>query len=427
MSSNTKATIFVVAAAALVSGAACLLARRWRSSYRQLHSRILQLEAAVEASVEQRAAERKGRIRAQQALRKFLVDKDALDGTNASYPMAPIGFMQSCFSTRNGTPRQPLLVPLARACLILSPGGVPATALDGLTEYSHCWLLYIFHANTDLPHIWKQPMHKDFKAKVRVPRLDGGKLGVYATRTPHRPCPIGLTVAKVEGVHGRMLLISGADLVDGTPVLDVKPYLPYCDSVSNARAPSWVKAGGGDDPIAFAAVEFSTSFRDDLSKSWAAIGKHSMYSSPQELQKLIEQVLSRDIRSLRQRRNPHSSMPITSDDDEFTVGSNSVGSNSVVSDGLEAKGRNRANGTVELNTRRGSVEGGLQSRTSLDHESNAKESVVYRLILEGFMITYTVDCDRVMVHGAETSGSRSNTIRECNYLTWMKVAGQSIY
>jgi tRNA (Thr-GGU) A37 N-methylase len=66
---------------------------------------------------------------------------------------------------------------------------------------------------------------------------------VFATRTPHRPCPIGLTVAKVEGIKGATLLLSGADLVDGTPVLDIKPYLPYCDSVPESSAPSWVQVG----------------------------------------------------------------------------------------------------------------------------------------------------------------------------------------
>lgn len=67
---------------------------------------------------------------------------------------------------RNGTPRQPLLVPLAKAHLVLSPGGVPHQALDGLAMYSHCWLLYVFHENTDLPRLWSKPAHRDLRAKV---------------------------------------------------------------------------------------------------------------------------------------------------------------------------------------------------------------------------------------------------------------------
>lgn len=76
----------------------------------------------------------------------------------------------------------------------------------------------------------------------RVPRLDGGKMGAFATRSPHRPCPIGLSVARVLGVEGRSLLLGGADIVDGSPVLDIKPYVPFCDDVSGATAPQWVVA-----------------------------------------------------------------------------------------------------------------------------------------------------------------------------------------
>lgn len=74
---------------------------------------------------------------------------------------------------RNGTPRQPMLVTLARASLVLSSKNVAAEALDGLSHYSHCWLIYVFHENTDLPGLWKQPPHKDFKAKVMklIPHL----------------------------------------------------------------------------------------------------------------------------------------------------------------------------------------------------------------------------------------------------------------
>ncbi|CAI5497625.1 unnamed protein product [Closterium sp. Naga37s-1] len=121
-----------------------------------------------------------------------------------------------CTACRNGTPRQPLLVPAARAYLELPRGGVSPAALEGLEGYSHCWLLYVFHANTDIQRLWSDPHHRKFRAKVRVPRLQGGKLGALATRTPHRPVPIGLSIARVERVEGRRVLLSGADLVDGT-------------------------------------------------------------------------------------------------------------------------------------------------------------------------------------------------------------------
>lgn len=211
-----------------------------------------------------------------------------LDLLQVAFPLRPIGLLHSCFSRRNGTPRQPLLVPAARARLTLRPG-LSADFFAGLQQYSHCWLLYVFHENTDLQRLWsrddsgvrakirwgarrrrgdaqapwaQQPhvgcllpissclgdsgplMHSRLSA-CRVPRLDGGRLGVFATRSPHRPCPLGLSVAQVVGVEGRTLVLGGADVVDGSPVLDVKPFVPFCDNVPTAAAPAWVAAKVG--------------------------------------------------------------------------------------------------------------------------------------------------------------------------------------
>ena len=80
-------------------------------------------------------------------------------------------------------------------------------------------IIFLFHKNTN----------KAIKAKVKPPRLDGAKVGVFASRSPHRPNPIGLTLAKLDGIIGNTLLLSGIDLLDGTPVLDVKPYIPDYD------------------------------------------------------------------------------------------------------------------------------------------------------------------------------------------------------
>jgi tRNA (Thr-GGU) A37 N-methylase len=110
-----------------------------------------------------------------------------------------------CCCCSNGTPRQPLLVPTARARLELRQGLSPAL-LEGLEQYSHCWVLYVFHANTDLAKLLAAQAAAGsgpgagaagVKAKVTVPRLNGGRMGVLATRTPHRPVPIGLSVAQV--------------------------------------------------------------------------------------------------------------------------------------------------------------------------------------------------------------------------------------
>ncbi|KAK1322968.1 hypothetical protein QJS10_CPA02g01452 [Acorus calamus] len=117
----------------------------------------------------------------------------------------------------------------------------------------------------DLDKLWSQPSRSKFKAKVRVPILQGGKMGVLATRSPHRPCPIGLTVAKVEAVDGHAILLSGVDLVDGTPVLDIKPYLPYSDSIQEATIPKWVV---DDRSLVVSSVNFSLDFASSLANCW---------------------------------------------------------------------------------------------------------------------------------------------------------------
>lgn len=412
-----------LAAFAITATSAFLLAHKWRATWAQLQAKIAELQAALDTSLQHRAAERKGRIRAQRDLRKALQQKDASDSEAAVYPMTPIGTIHSCFSTRNGTPRQPLLVPIARACLTLMPGGVPQTAFDGLVDFSHCWLLYVFHANTDLPHLWKQPHHRDFKAKVRVPRLDGGKLGVYATRSPHRPCPIGLTVARVEGVHGRMLLLSGIDLVDGTPILDIKPYLPFCDSVRDAYTPSWVAGDSADDPLALVSVEFSKDFENDIYKCWEIKGRESMYSSPEEFQTLVQQVLTRDIRSLRQRHNPYKSNSSFQDEDTSFAGQGHPHSLECDVAGSEdvfvvAQGGHPCNEDREYHLGK-SIAGFRQGKTGLSNTN--PDIVVYHVILEGIDIAYTVENGQLLVQGASVSSTKTIVACECNYGIWARV------
>lgn len=116
----------------------------------------------------------------------------------------------------------------ARASLTLRAGLQPAL-LSGLEEHSHAWILFVFHANTDLGRLWTADPDRGLRGKVRVPRLDGARRGTLATRSPHRPNPLGLTLARVIRVRGREVIFGGCDLVDGTPVLDVKPYAAFCD------------------------------------------------------------------------------------------------------------------------------------------------------------------------------------------------------
>lgn len=147
------------------------------------------------------------------------------------YTFEPIGFIRSPYKEKFGIPRQPGLVKEARGELqFVEPYNRPE-AVVGLEGYSHVWLQFVFH----------QAVRDAWQPMVRPPRLGGNKrVGVFASRAPFRPNPLGLSVVKLEAVRaqeGEVLLeLAGLDLLDGTPVLDVKPYVSYVDSIPDARS-----------------------------------------------------------------------------------------------------------------------------------------------------------------------------------------------
>lgn len=139
--------------------------------------------------------------------------------------MKPIGVVESCFGEKFGTPRQSGIVESARGRIVFSDE-VDDEACRGLEEFSHLWLVFLFD----------QVDEEEARWLVRPPRLGGNeKKGVFATRSPFRPNRIGLSLVKFESVGVGSLEVSGLDLVDGTPILDVKPYLPYVESVPDAK------------------------------------------------------------------------------------------------------------------------------------------------------------------------------------------------
>ena len=127
-----------------------------------------------------------------------------------------IARIHSDFPTKFGIPRQSALVPELKSRIVFEPEYRDENALRGIEQFTHLWL------------IWNFSESKGWSPTVRPPRLGGNtRLGVFATRSPFRPNPIGLSVVRLEGVE---LVVSGADLLDGMPILDVKPYIPYADS-----------------------------------------------------------------------------------------------------------------------------------------------------------------------------------------------------
>lgn len=140
--------------------------------------------------------------------------------------MQIIAQIQNQFSTKFGIPRQSGLVTALQSRILFTPPYRNADALRGLEEFSHIWLIWQF----------SEAIRKNWSPTVRPPRLGGNvRMGVFATRSPFRPNPIGLSVVKLEKIvyHGTdapYLIVSGADLMDGTPIYDIKPYLPHIDS-----------------------------------------------------------------------------------------------------------------------------------------------------------------------------------------------------
>lgn len=146
-----------------------------------------------------------------------------------NHTVATIGIINSCFKEKFGIPRQGGLAPAATAQIrLLAPYNNP-DAFIGLKGCSHIWVQFIFHKNRS----------QHFTPKVRPPRLGGNKsLGVFATRSPFRPNPIGLSVVRLMDIKhtkaGLFLLVSGHDFLEGTPVIDIKPYVPYADCILDA-------------------------------------------------------------------------------------------------------------------------------------------------------------------------------------------------
>ncbi|CAM9178595.1 unnamed protein product [Phaeothamnion confervicola] len=155
-----------------------------------------------------------------------------------------IAHIKSPFRERRGTPRQGSIVPLARACIVFDKALVNAPSLETLNQFSHIWVIFLFHENTNAQRVLSNGSGKasTFTAKISPPRLHGKKVGVFSTRSPHRPNPIGLTMVRLDSVDAAAmtLRISAVDLMEGTPVLDVKPVIPY-DVPIDLSVPDWVR------------------------------------------------------------------------------------------------------------------------------------------------------------------------------------------
>lgn len=191
--------------------------------------------------------------------------------------MEPIGRVHSCFKNKFATPRQSLLATSSWGFLEVDPKWQPETSLAGLEEFSHVWVIFQFHLNSN----------RKFHSMISPPRLDGERRGVFATRSPHHPNALGLSLVKMEERKATGLVVSGLDLVDGTPLFDIKPYIKHIECVPEA------KSGWTDTTKPALALDFSDEAQAQL-QAWA-----ESHSAPVE--QLLREVLREDPRPVRQR------------------------------------------------------------------------------------------------------------------------------
>ena len=267
---------------------------------------------------------------------------------NSWFQVQTVGLVESPFPDRRGCPRQAAVVPAAEATVRFAPSVAPAT-LENLDQFSHCWVLFMFSENADtniaddggdgasggadkaVPTLkyggaaaWSgggaaraRRKGRTYPAKVAPPRLGGPKVGVFSTRSPHRPNPIGLSVCRVVSVDvdRRALLLGGVDFIDRTPVLDVKPYVPY-DSIPSAVVPRWIQPLTGATEVGVEDVSFVPEAaaalaalasepkmaRDALPKTLAPLLLRAYVGRPEALRACVAQVVAQDPRAVHQGR-----------------------------------------------------------------------------------------------------------------------------
>lgn len=188
----------------------------------------------------------------------YITEGGVVLGKNDSLLIEPIAYIRNGYKEKFGVPRQSGLAPSVKSVIEFCEGFRDENCIRDIEQYSHLWLLWGFSKNEN-----------QWSPTVRPPRLGGNKrVGVFATRSPFRPNPVGLSCVKLESVeegkNGKFLIVSGGDLADDTPIYDIKPYLPYVDCIGNA------KGGFAEEhKDHYFQVEFSDGLKEKITESQA--------------------------------------------------------------------------------------------------------------------------------------------------------------
>lgn len=210
----------------------------------------------------------------------------------------PIGKIKSPYLTKSGTPRQPGLVnTISTIELFQGETGkgivqswMPKDALDGVDQYSHCWIIFHFHLN--------DPGSNGRKSKVAPPRGNGKKVGIFASRAPYRPSPIGLTLAQIErvDVDTGKVYVKNCDLVNETPILDIKPYIPEYDVPEDKeiKIAKWLEEK--EEKTDITGVGFTPRALADVDRLWNT--ELNSFQSVNQFKEALVKVLQNDPRSI---------------------------------------------------------------------------------------------------------------------------------
>ena len=213
--------------------------------------------------------------------------------------ITPIAHIRTDFPEKFGIPRQPGVVEELKGRIVFEPEYRNPDMIRGLEEFSHIWLIWEFSKNL------ADDGSSKFSPTVRPPRLGGNKrIGVFATRSPFRPNPLGLSVVKIDHVEqdtpeGSVIYVKGADMVDGTPIYDIKPYIAYADSVPKAK-------GGFTDDMEYKTLKVEwklgnadTSlcrFEETENTTDAFLGSMRLEDIPEGTKVSLEKILANDPR-----------------------------------------------------------------------------------------------------------------------------------
>ncbi len=180
--------------------------------------------------------------------------------------MTPVAHIRSLFADKFGVPRQPNLAPHVISEIVFEPPFRNPDCIRGLEGFSHLWLIWGFHCNEVA----------GWSPTVRPPRLGGNtRVGVFATRSPFRPNGLGLSVVKLVSIEpGPVIRVAGADLVNGTPIYDIKPYVPYADAVADASG------GFTDTPRPLLQVQVGCRMPAQATAEWQAAMQEVLAQDP---------------------------------------------------------------------------------------------------------------------------------------------------